>query len=126
MGFLPTKIMKWTIQLKRQLRATWKEKTDKELSRDFSVSARSIRRARSTLGLDRNRLDDKFVVQVTEWLPTQADTDCQCAHFRKCGTEHIVAKESERYAIFRPATEFVAGGIEPAKGTWVLHWRPTE
>ena len=114
--------MRWTQQKKRQLKQSWRDNTDAELSAVFGVSADSVRKQRIVLGLNRNRINDCFVIQVTEWLSKQSDTDYQCAHFRKRGIEHIVAKEGNRYAIFRPKLEFLPAELEQPKHTWILHW----
>lgn len=103
---------------------------DEELGKSFGVSAGSVRKQRISLGLHRTRLDDFFVIQVTEWLPRQSDTDFQCACFRDACIEHIVAtgrdpeQSSDGYAVFRPSVGTLPVEPEPPKGTWVLHWQP--
>jgi len=118
--------LKWTTQRHRQLKELWKDMTDKELGIEFNVSSESIRHQREALGLYRRRINDRFVVQVTEWLPRVSDTDCQCAHFRNRDIEHIVVRENNSFAIFRTQTQFLPVCPEPSKGAWVLHWKPLE
>ena len=122
----------WTKTKQQQLKNSWLDMSDVELAREFGTSVDAVRKQRNALGLNRNRIGDFFVIQVTDWLPNQSDTEFQCEWFRDRWVEHIVVKgrdneeTAEGYAVFRPNTGSLPPEPEPPKRRWVLHWKPLE
>lgn len=119
--------MKWTRAKQDILRLYWQDETDKELGVRLGATAKAVQHKRIECGLDRRGSEyckNYFVIQVTNWLPTQNSMVYWSDWLKEQRVEHVVAESNSRYALFRPRVGFLPVVQEPPRTAWVLHWSP--